>query len=398
MTEEIWKNLITHNNSDNYLISSFGNVKNKITGKILKFKTTYGGYCCINIMGKQSYIHRLVAQTFIENPLKKQTVNHIDKNRSNNNILNLEWATYKEQSKHSPKLNYTNNRCIWKIDITTNQQIKRYNTLKEAALDTTGTIDSFKNISTCARNKSKSAYGYKWEYDDKFENYDNEIWKYIDDKELYLVSNNGRIKNKNNRKMKLVIDNNGYNSFQNKAVHIIVAKKFIKNENNYPIVNHIDGNKLNNNVSNLEWTTIKNNVTHAINNGLRKNIIKVLHIDDNGNILNTYNSCSDAARILGVNCSSINKCCKNQIKSCGKNKYKFKYIDAQLINNELLSVKKNKTIKKIMVYNKQLELLEICNSITETSKKYKVNTKTVVNQCDEKIKYSNREYIFKYSL
>ena len=301
-------------------------------------------------------------------------------------------------------MNHNNNRGIWKIDIITNEKIKKYNTLNDAAIDTTGKLDSFKNISSCARMKTKSAYGFKWGYDDKYDDLENEVWKYYEDK--YLVSNYGRIKNKNNRLLKLTIDNNGYYNIRNKSVHIIVAKIFINNKNNLNIVNHIDGNKLNNNSNNLEWTTSQNNVIHAINNGLRKNIKKVLHIDDNGNILHKYNSCMEAAKILNVNCTSVNKCCKNILKSCGNNKYKFKYdilnedlIDKLELNAEnKLVIKKNKNIKKIIIYNKQLEIIEICNSITETSKKYNINTKTIVNHCDGKIKYSNGNFIFKYSL
>ena len=53
-------------------------------------------------------------------------------------------------------------------------------------------------------------------------------------------------------------------------VHRLIAFAFIKNENNYPIINHIDGNKLNNNLENLEWCTYKHNTQEAIKNGLSK--------------------------------------------------------------------------------------------------------------------------------
>lgn len=51
------------------------------------------------------YIHRLVAEHFIENPEHKKCVNHIDCDRSNNNVKNLEWVTSKENSEYAFKMN-----------------------------------------------------------------------------------------------------------------------------------------------------------------------------------------------------------------------------------------------------------------------------------------------------
>ena len=78
--------------------------------------------------------------------------------------------------------------------------------------------------------------------------------------------------------MKLSINNSGYvqiSLFQNGKrkpvlVHRLVAENFLKNKENKPYVNHIDGNKLNNKMDNLEWCTCQENINHAYQKGLRK--------------------------------------------------------------------------------------------------------------------------------
>lgn len=97
---EKWKKL---EENKNYEISNFGNFKNK-NGKLLKCNKNSRGYlyCNISTNGRVTKIkiHKLVAKYFVENPLKKETVNHIDGNKLNNNYLNLEWLTRKENINH----------------------------------------------------------------------------------------------------------------------------------------------------------------------------------------------------------------------------------------------------------------------------------------------------------
>ena len=100
---EIWK---TISSSPNYEVSNFGSVRNIKTGNILKVATNNFGYklvCLSNKNKKQTgYIHRLVAEAFIDTNLDTRTsvVNHIDGDKSNNNIKNLEWATYTDNAMH----------------------------------------------------------------------------------------------------------------------------------------------------------------------------------------------------------------------------------------------------------------------------------------------------------
>ena len=113
----------------------------------------------------------------------------------------------------------------------------------------------------------------------------NEIFKDIEGYEgLYQVSNLGNIKSLHCNKekiMKPTIRSNNYQYYfvgllkdgkrKYFAVHRLVAIMFIPNPNNYEQVDHLDGNKLNNNVKNLEWVTPKENTNRAWNKGLAKN-------------------------------------------------------------------------------------------------------------------------------
>lgn len=99
--------------------------------------------------------------------------------------------------------------------------------------------------------------------------------------EIYDVSENGIVVNtKTNKVLKPYVSKRGYyrvklytveHSAKMFQVHRLVAQAFIPNPNNLPEVNHIDGNKLNNCVDNLEWCTAKDNTKHAYENGLRVN-------------------------------------------------------------------------------------------------------------------------------
>lgn len=105
----------------------------------------------------------------------------------------------------------------------------------------------------------------------------NEVWKDISNYEgYYKVSNYGRIMNMNGLILRQRVQNSGYlivHLYKNRkrvafTVHRIVAHEFIENIGNKEHVNHKDGNKRNNNSTNLEWCTPKENMKHASKNGL----------------------------------------------------------------------------------------------------------------------------------
>lgn len=173
-----------------------------------------------------------------------------------------------------------------------------------------------------------------------------EIWKDIPNYEnLYQVSNQGNVKSVCSSKMLKSSPNNcGYYKvelYKNKKskvfyVHRLVAISFIPNPENKKQVNHIDGNKANNNVSNLEWCTASENQIHAINHNLRERSPmigrkgymhptskKILQYDKSGNFIREWDCVSDAAKSLNIRSGCIsNNLCQRTKSSKG---YIWKY-------------------------------------------------------------------------
>lgn len=153
--------------------------------------------------------------------------------------------------------------------------------------------------------------------------------------EKYEVSNLGKVRNiKSGRILKPSLHRDGYlkhllyenNKRKNLLLHRIMAIAFIDNPEEKPKVNHIDENKLNNDLSNLEWCTVRENNIHGtrIKRIAEKNFEKVIQLDLNDNILNEFESMTQAEQKTGALVSSISKCCNGKAKSAGGYKWRKK--------------------------------------------------------------------------
>ena len=176
------------------------------------------------------------------------------------------------------------------------------------------------------------------------------IWKKIEGYN-YEISTDGDVRNYKTKKvLKLGLDSRGYYrvSFSlGKAgipkiafPHRLVAEAFIDNPENKPQVNHIDGNKLNNEVGNLEWVTPKENITHAIETGLiedvkvRSNVANKASLVVNSKKVKTisletgetrnYSSISECSREIGIPFQTISRYLNNPTKQ--HKIYKFLFV------------------------------------------------------------------------
>lgn len=182
----------------------------------------------------------------------------------------------------------------------------------------------------------------------EIENFENEEWRPIEGFDgRYYVSNYGRVKSfltmGNCRKvgvehahlLKPKMSNRGYLRVSLRAngktmdfsVHRLVAAAFIGELHDGMVVNHIDGCKTNNNLSNLEVTTYTGNLEHAIRTGLSRvptNTLKPIAVYRGGVLVGEYPSIKSACETLGLNNSSVSKVLTGHKKS---NKgYTFKYL------------------------------------------------------------------------
>jgi hypothetical protein len=146
--EEIYK---TINDFDTYSVSSFGNIKNNITGKILNGSFNKNGYKYVSLYvdkkSTQFLIHRLVATAFIENLNNKMEVDHINNNKLDNRVENLRWATRQENSRNIriPSTNtsgvkgvfWNEQRQKYQVSIRINNKqinLGRFDTIEEATI------------------------------------------------------------------------------------------------------------------------------------------------------------------------------------------------------------------------------------------------------------------------
>lgn len=167
---ESWKDISGYETY--YQVSSYGNVRNTKTNKIITGDVNSSGYRRVILykpIKKRVFVHRLVAKTFVNGYDKDLVVNHIDGNKTNNNSDNLEWITRSDNDKHAFKLGLRKSyACTFKskiicYNLLTNEIIKVYDTSQDCAEEL---MVNRSNIYATCKGKQKSCRGFGLRYED----------------------------------------------------------------------------------------------------------------------------------------------------------------------------------------------------------------------------------------
>jgi len=179
MENEIWKDVVGYEGL--YQVSNLGRVrsldryielsnqyklhKRFVKGKLLNPSLNTYGYPHVGLIKdkkqKTVVVHRLVAEAFLDNPLNKKEVNHIDENKENAKLSNLEWATRIENNNHGTR-NQRVSKPVIQLD-ENNKIIKIHNSIVSASMAVGAKEPS--SIGMVCSGKRKKAYGYKWIYE-----------------------------------------------------------------------------------------------------------------------------------------------------------------------------------------------------------------------------------------
>lgn len=324
-TDELWVPIAY---AKQYEISNHGRFRNTKTRKFLKPRRRVYDKIQFQMEEGDSAIvpiHVMVAVAFLpkrERP-DQTLVNHLNGNKYDNHISNLAWASQSENMKHAHDtgLITRNGFPVIKMKADSLEVVAHFSSAMEAARQTGINRET---ITQVCRNKTDTAGGFKWKYANdmhmKFAPSEpGEIWRPYPSNSNYHVSNFGNVRIIDLHRNAKFQNHEGYLFFRSLPVHRMVAETFLENLDPkvFTDVNHKDRCKSNNKVSNLEWTTSRENTIHAVGR-------RIHQCDPNtGEVIKTFRAVTEATdEIFGpgkyYHASDMIYCAQNLYQKCGK--------------------------------------------------------------------------------
>lgn len=330
------KIFIYDNQETNYIITSDGRVINRKTNKELKGTLARNEYCSvqltINGKPKSFMVHRLVAEMFCDNPNNYQIVDHIDRNKYNNDYTNLRWVDNSTNALNAQKENF--------------QQ---------------------KNL--------------------KIENIDPLIWKEVKDFSNYMVNKDGQIINVKTKRYLFGSLRNGYirvslnNHFY--SLHKIIWEAFNGEIPKNGIIDHIDGNRQNNKLSNLRLVTQSQNILNSHLNGGHDGDVSVKQYDLQGNYITSYPSMKMAAEAVGLTRDAVRQAA-NRYGTCAN--YFWIREDVDITIEEVMKITKANKPKKtycgVTQYSLDGKKISYFNSLKEAARSVGCADSTIKRAAD----------------
>ena len=171
--EEIWKDIQGYEGK--YQVSNLGRVKSlnyHRTGKegFIKMYDNNHGYLRVSLNGKTFSVHRLVSHAFIDNPNNLPQVNHIDENKYNNCVSNLEWCDSKYNNNYGTHIQRSLLTRIIRNRKTSPKKIDQYSLdgkfIKtwNSGIELAKNMFNNSNICRCCNGQRKTSKGYIWKY------------------------------------------------------------------------------------------------------------------------------------------------------------------------------------------------------------------------------------------
>lgn len=346
--------------------------------------------------------HQLVAMAFVDNPDPKKLtkVIHLDQNKLNNSIENLKWGTLADIARIANERPSRHLRPVLQFTID-GELIKRY----ESPYDVAEEIGRPSNlIKRACSGMTKTVHGFVWKYEDDksdFQEHKRVSWKNIPNHPNYKISTKGEVYSTKTKKLlSSTFRRDGYRRIcidQGKFyIHRLMAMAFLgqaPSDMKNPVVNHKDGNKSNNTVSNLEWIEFSANIQHAHDTGLNSTCIPVVQYSLKGERIARFPSAASAARKVGVTHTAVADACKKKKSVNTIAGYVWRYESDPLVLGDLINLKTSKS--RVVQYSLEGEKMKLFSSMQEASKEVGVNASSISHVCRGKIRTAGG-YMWRY--